>query len=103
MPLSHEAIAALKASAQFRLANSDYVFPGARLSQPLSNMALLTLARRMKVTGAPFTASDHHFEIGAQRRQTFRPRFATPPSRIRCGTPSRGPIGERDSLIAAGI
>jgi len=48
VPLSREAVAALKAAAQFRLANSD---PRARLGQPLSNMALLTLLRRMKVKG----------------------------------------------------
>jgi integrase len=62
VPLSAEAVGAFEAARAFRLANSDYVFPGARIGRPLSNMALLALLRRMKVTGV----TTHGF------RSTFR-------------------------------
>ncbi len=51
VPLSKPAIALLKSIP--RLASSPYVFHGAKLNKPLSNMALLMQLRRMKVN---FTA-----------------------------------------------
>jgi integrase len=62
VPLSAEAVGAFEAAQAFRLANSDYVFPGARIGRPLSNMAMLALLRRLKVTGV----TTHGF------RSTFR-------------------------------
>ncbi|MGJ0396308.1 MAG: tyrosine-type recombinase/integrase [Methylocystis sp.] len=73
VPLSREAVAALKTAARFRLANSDYVFPGARLGQPLSNMALLTLLRRMQVTGVTVHGFRSSFRDWAAETTDFPP------------------------------
>jgi integrase len=45
VPLTPAANAVVEAMQQLR--NSDYVFPGMRAKQPLSNMAMLVLLRRM--------------------------------------------------------
>lgn len=60
VPLSDAAVAVITEMA--RLRQGDYVFPGARVGQPLSNMALLMTLRRME--RADLTA--HGF------RSTFR-------------------------------
>jgi integrase len=73
VPLSREAVAALKAAAKFRLAHSDYVFPGARIGQPLSNMALLTLLRHMKVTGVTVHGFRSSFRDWAAETTDFPP------------------------------
>lgn len=45
VPLSSAAVAILKQMAELR--DGEFVFPGAKAGQPLSNMALLMLLRRM--------------------------------------------------------
>jgi integrase len=60
VPLSARALAILQEMQQHRPADHDFVFPGARLGRPLSNMAFLMLLRRMgraDVTAHGFRAS----------------------------------------------
>jgi integrase len=46
VPLSNAAVLVVETMQQLR--NGDYVFPGMRANQPLSNMAMLVLLRRME-------------------------------------------------------
>ncbi|WP_297370033.1 site-specific integrase [Acidocella sp.] len=48
VPLTEAALAVLDVAEGLRLDEADYVFPGAKKDAPLSNMAMLTLLRRMK-------------------------------------------------------
>jgi integrase len=66
VPLTVEALAVLKVAAALRL-ESEYLFPGRKRTQPLSNMAMLQLLRRMgykDAKGQPITV--HGF------RSTFK-------------------------------
>jgi integrase len=47
VPLSEGSLAVLREAAKLRDGNAEYVFPGGKPGQPLSNMAMLTLLRRM--------------------------------------------------------
>jgi integrase len=51
VPLSDEVVALLKALP--RLEGTEFVFPGARVGKPLSDMALTTTMRRMEVDAVP--------------------------------------------------
>jgi hypothetical protein len=44
--------------------HQTFVFPGLKPGKPLSNMAMETMLRRMKVQNALFTASAQAFAIG---------------------------------------
>ena len=51
VPLSVRAVEIVREMSQSRI--GDFVFPGQKRGQPLSNMALLTLLRRMNAGAAP--------------------------------------------------
>lgn len=49
VPLTPQAWKVLAAAQAFRVEGEDFIFPGEREKRPLSNMAMLTVLRRMKV------------------------------------------------------
>ncbi|MDE2390712.1 MAG: tyrosine-type recombinase/integrase, partial [Rhodospirillales bacterium] len=48
VPLTNDVLLILKEAEKFRVDESDFVFPGAKVGRHLSNMAMLVLLRRMK-------------------------------------------------------
>jgi integrase len=77
VPLSARAIAILQEMQHFgpfdkgQNANSSFVFPGGRQSQPLSNMSFLMLLRRMKRDGLTAHGFRSTFRDWAAERTNF--------------------------------
>jgi integrase len=72
VPLSDAALAILRQRADRRTSDDDdFIFPGQRRGQPLSNMALLMTLRRLKVAGATAHGFRASFKTWGSERTAF--------------------------------